>query len=88
MRVTEKGQVTIPKSIRDKLGIVPGSEVDFVEGEPGHVELVRLEEGADTDPGVARLKKWIERVRGTGDPSVSTDDVMLATRGRRIGDPD
>lgn len=40
MRVTEKGQVTIPKPIRDKLGIVPGSEVEFVEsGEV--VEFVR-----------------------------------------------
>lgn len=30
MRVTEKGQVTIPKEIRDRLGIVPGSEVEFI----------------------------------------------------------
>ncbi|MCI5074614.1 AbrB/MazE/SpoVT family DNA-binding domain-containing protein [Oricola sp.] len=88
MRVTEKGQVTIPKAIRDKLGIVPGSEVDFVEGALGHVEIIRIDGSADSDPSVERLKKWIERVRGTGDPSVTTDDVMLATRGRRIGDPD
>lgn len=87
MRVTEKGQVTIPKHIRDKLGIGPGSEVDFVEAETGLVELVRLENGPN-EAAVARLEKWIERVRGTGDPTVSTDDVMLATRGRRLGDPD
>jgi AbrB family looped-hinge helix DNA binding protein len=86
MRVTEKGQVTIPKAIRDKLGIVPGSEVDFVEGETGEVELVRLDETEERDLEATRLKKWIERIRGTGDPAVSTDDVMLATRGRRLGD--
>ncbi|MER0238287.1 AbrB/MazE/SpoVT family DNA-binding domain-containing protein [Fulvimarina sp. MAC8] len=42
MRVTEKGQVTIPKPIRDKLGIGPGSEVDFVEKGDG-VSLVNVE---------------------------------------------
>ena len=35
MRVTEKGQVTIPKDIRDRLNIGPGSEVDFVADEKG-----------------------------------------------------
>mgnify|MGYP001102582754 CR=1 FL=1 len=35
MRVTEKGQVTIPKEIRDRLNIGPGSEVDFVAVDDG-----------------------------------------------------
>ena len=35
MRVTEKGQVTIPKHVRDRLGIAPGSEVEFVPDEKG-----------------------------------------------------
>lgn len=87
MRVTEKGQVTIPKHIRDKLGIGPGSEVDFVEDSAGGVELVRLGEGAEENAAVARLERWVEKVRGTGDPDLSTDAVMLATRGRRLGDP-
>ena len=33
MRVTTKGQVTIPQHIREKLGITPSTEVDFVEEE-------------------------------------------------------
>lgn len=33
MRVTTKGQVTIPQHIREKLGITPATEVDFVEEE-------------------------------------------------------
>ena len=33
--VTTKGQVTIPKELRDKFGIEPGSEVDFVAGTDG-----------------------------------------------------
>ena len=40
MRVTTKGQVTIPQHIREKLGITPATEVDFVE-ENGRVFLVK-----------------------------------------------
>ncbi len=40
MRVTTKGQVTIPQHIREKLGITPATEVDFVE-EEGRVFLVK-----------------------------------------------
>ena len=43
MRVTEKGQVTIPKHIRDHLGIRPGSDVEFVR----EAERVRLVVGND-----------------------------------------
>lgn len=42
-RVGPKGQVVIPKDIRDRLGIAPGSEVVFAEA-PGGV-LVRAAEG-------------------------------------------
>lgn len=45
MRITEKGQVTIPKAIRDKLGVGPGSEVMFVEREDS-VVLERQNERA------------------------------------------
>lgn len=71
MRVTEKGQVTIPKPIRDKLGIVPGSEVQFVDvGDV--VRLVRTE-GSDLDPPSdpgerqAWFDRHITRMRGTID---------------------
>jgi AbrB family looped-hinge helix DNA binding protein len=64
MRVTSKGQVTIPKEIRDKLGIGPGSEVEFVERD----SLVTLEkrEGADlSSPG--SFDEWAASVAGTFD---------------------
>ena len=41
--VTAKGQVTIPKSIRDFLGITPGSEVDFHRTADGSVMLTRAD---------------------------------------------
>ena len=39
MRVTTKGQVTIPKGIRDRLGIGPGSEIDSIQRASGAVEM-------------------------------------------------
>ncbi|RWK37653.1 MAG: AbrB/MazE/SpoVT family DNA-binding domain-containing protein [Mesorhizobium sp.] len=43
MRVTTKGQVTIPKEIRDRLGIGPGSEVEFLATDDG-VRVVPVSE--------------------------------------------
>lgn len=87
MRVTEKGQVTIPKPIRDKLGIAPGSEVEFVEDGAGRIGIIRSGSLSEEERRVARLRNWIESVRGTADAGLSADDVMLETRGRRLGHP-
>ena len=50
MRVTEKGQVTIPKDIRDRLAIEPGSEVDFVVSKDG-VKVVEVASCGSHDKG-------------------------------------
>jgi len=64
MRVTEKGQVTIPKHIRDRLGIEPGSEVEFVERD----SAVLLEKRkAASDPDGQSFKEWAASVAGTFD---------------------
>jgi AbrB family looped-hinge helix DNA binding protein len=83
MRVTTKGQVTIPKDIRDRLGIGPGSEVEFVEGVGGVIELVKGIEG--TGAGEARLRgldAWFRRIEGTGDSGLTADEIMAMTRDR------
>ena len=86
MRVTQKGQVTIPKPIRDKLGIKPGSEVDFVdEGDDG-VRVVKSEGLDDKATALARLEAWLSKVEGTGDSGLSAEDVMRQTRDRNAGD--
>ncbi len=87
MRVTEKGQVTIPKPIRDKLGIGPGSEVDFVDDGRGNIAIVRSDDRPESARRVERMRNWIDAIQGTGDSAISADDVMLATRGRRLGHP-
>lgn len=72
MRVTSKGQVTIPQAIRGQLGIQPGSEVAFeVDGEA--VRIVKLSDG----PGGRAL---VDRLRGSGHGRMSTDEIMALTR--------
>ena len=71
MRVTSKGQVTIPQEVRRRLGIEAGSEVDF-EIDNDVVRLVLRAEGK----GAA----LVERMRGQR-LSMSTDEIMALTRG-------
>jgi AbrB family looped-hinge helix DNA binding protein len=71
--VTAKGQVTIPKPVRDLLGIAPGSRVDFHRAADGSVVLVR----ADDKRPVSRFT----RLRGHAGKGLSTDEIMALTRG-------
>lgn len=71
--VTSKGQVTIPKAVRDLLGIEPGTEVEFRRTDDGVVVLER----ADTRPGKSRF----EKLRGRAGPGMSTDELMALLRG-------
>jgi antitoxin PrlF len=65
--VTSKGQVTIPKPIRDRLGIEPGSAVDFRMDADGRIVLLKVE-GVSQSP----LEKW----RGSAGPGPSTDELI------------
>ena len=71
--VTAKGQVTIPKSVRDLLGIVPGSKVDFRRAADGSVVLSR----ADREQPPSRFAK----LRGHAGKGLTTDEIMALTRG-------
>jgi antitoxin PrlF len=71
MRVTSKGQVTIPLEVRRKLGIEPGSEVEF-ELDEGGARLVRAKR--------ARGNAIARRMRGRGTVAMSTDEIMALTR--------
>ena len=86
MRVTTKGQVTIPKEVRDKLGIQPGSDVGFAE-EGGQVVLVNNDEKTEESRGerMARLLlEFGDRMRREGkmEPlGMSVDEYMDLIRG-------
>lgn len=74
MKVTTKGQVTIPMEIREQLNIHPGAEVEFsVEGNA--VKMVPVKRA--TRHG----RRIVERLRGKGSVRMSTDEIMALTRG-------
>jgi antitoxin PrlF len=70
MRVTQKGQVTIPLGVRRALGIHPGSDVEFELDDYGARLLVDRERAADE----------IARMRGAGEGELSTDEILALTR--------
>ena len=71
MRVTTKGQVTIPRSVREALGIAPETEIDFIE-EDGRFFIVKTNK-----PDV---KGKLKRLRGIATAKMSTDEIMSLTR--------
>ena len=73
--VTQKGQVTIPKPVRDWLGIKPGSKVVFEVADDGRAFLRPI--GKDPLP-----RSRFARMRGTATNGLTTDKIMALTRGR------
>ena len=74
MRVTEKGQVTLPKKLRDELGIGAGTEVEFERDDDAIV--VRKVVGGST-----RGRLLADRLRGRGNVRLTTEEIMGLTRG-------
>jgi AbrB family looped-hinge helix DNA binding protein len=75
MRITSKGQVTIPADIRERAGLLPQTEVEFeFDGEV--VRLVRA--AAKRHEG--RGTRLVAHLRGRGDVAMCTDEIMALTR--------
>jgi AbrB family looped-hinge helix DNA binding protein len=72
MRVTTKGQVTIPLEIRRKLNISPASEVDFIIAEDGRVYLVKKKD--------QKTKGRFSKLRGIATVKMTTEEIMALTR--------
>ena len=73
MRLTSKGQVTIPQHIREKLGLRPGIRVEFdIVG-----DSVRIRKAKDQDIG----RRLVEHMRGRATSGLTTDQIMAMTRG-------
>jgi antitoxin PrlF len=74
--VAERGQITLPKPVRDALGLTKGSKLK-VELEGGRIVLRK-----DVDDAISRIRGSMPLP-----PGVSTDDIMRELRGRAPGDP-
>jgi AbrB family looped-hinge helix DNA binding protein len=73
MRLTSKGQVTIPLEIRERLGLLPHTEVEFeVEGDA--VKLRKARRSRE------RGRRLVERMRGRGTRRLTTDEILALTR--------
>jgi AbrB family looped-hinge helix DNA binding protein len=76
MKLTSKGQVTIPLAIREKLGLLPLTEVVFdVVGDSVRIRKAKQQ---------SRGREIVEHLRGAAigrGPGLSTDEIMKMTRG-------
>jgi AbrB family looped-hinge helix DNA binding protein len=75
MRITSKGQVTIPQEIREKLGLLPHTEVEFIlDGRSVRLVKARKRRGPGRGASVVR------RLRGRAKVSMTTDEILALTR--------
>lgn len=77
MRLTSKGQVTVPLAIRRKLGLEPGTQVEFdiVGG------AVRMRKAERQDRGATLIARMREAGRRAGKPRLTTDQILALSRG-------
>ena len=73
MRITSKGQVTIPQEIREQLGLLPDTEVVF-EVDGNSVRIRRSKKGT------TRGSRIVQRLRGTASKRMTTDEIMAHAR--------
>lgn len=74
MRITSKGQVTIPREVREKFGLLPHTEIEFrVEGNSVTIRKSKAP--------AKRGRALVERMRGRATIRMTTDEIMQLTRG-------
>jgi AbrB family looped-hinge helix DNA binding protein len=77
VKLTSKGQVTIPQALREKFGLLPETEVTFEEADGG----VLIKPAAATRRRDAEA--WLKRARGSATAKLTTDEIMSLTRGEK-----
>jgi looped-hinge helix DNA binding domain, AbrB family len=75
MKITSKGQVTIPQELRERTGLMPGCEVEFCQARDGRVFIKKL-------TGARRGRSIVDRLRGQGSVRMTTEEILNLTRGR------
>jgi len=75
MKITSKGQVTIPIEIRERLGLLPNTEVE-IQLQGNGARLVK----ASSKPAHRRGSEIANRLRGKADVKLTTDQILALTR--------
>ena len=79
MRITSKGQVTIPAEIRERAGLLPHTEVEFEIAD----DHARIRKSRPSGGGSARGLAALHALRGSANSRLTTDQIMELTRGSR-----
>lgn len=74
MKISERGQITIPKKLRDKYGLFPDSEVVMEPRDDG--VLMR-----PLNSKQEQIEQWLGKTVGAGNGKFTTDEIMALTRG-------
>ena len=74
MKITSKGQVTIPQEIREKTGLLPDTEVEFIV-RGNAVQIVKSKRSPSRGASI------VSSMRGRATTRLSTDEIMKLTRG-------
>jgi AbrB family looped-hinge helix DNA binding protein len=77
MTVTAKGQITIPQALRERFGLLPGTEVEFVAGENG----LEVKPRKRSRRAATAFDVWLNKAAGSATTKRTTDQIMATTRG-------
>lgn len=77
MNVTIKGQITIPRALRERFGLLPGTEVEFVAEE----DALRIRPRKRGRRSATPFDAWLTKAAGSANTTLTTDQIMAMTRG-------
>lgn len=77
MKITDKGQVTIPLALRKRFKLLPGTEVDFIAGQ----QALEIKPRPQARPSRKAFELWLSKAAGSARPGIGTDELMAVTRG-------
>jgi len=77
MKITVKGQITIPIALRERFGLNPGTEVEFFAGESG----LQMKPRKQSQKATSAFEQWLAKAAGSAKTEMTTDEIMATTRG-------
>jgi AbrB family looped-hinge helix DNA binding protein len=81
VRITSRGQVTIPEPIRREAGLLPGTDVEFVRDKTGVRIRKAPRKGTRPTAREERLGEVLDSLRGSATIRMTTEEIMALTRG-------
>ena len=77
MKVTVKGQITIPLAMRERFNLRPGTEVEFIAGK----QTLEIKPRGTGENSLKSFDLWLSKATGSARSGVTTDQHMAVTRG-------